>query len=69
MSRALRVAEGRELPSKVEQKQAEAELRKRSRQVTTERKAHNDMREPLESDCELSSRNVKLLLAESRARG
>lgn len=52
--------------AKVEQKHAEAELKKRSRQVTTERKAHNDMREPLESDCQALESECELLLAESR---
>jgi chromosome segregation ATPase len=52
--------------AKVEQKHAEAELRKRSRQLTTERKAHNDLREPLESDCEALESECELLLAESR---
>ena len=52
--------------AKVEQKQAEAELRKRSRQVTTERKAHNEVRERLEGDCEALESECELLLAESR---
>ena len=38
--------------AKVEQKHAEAELKRRSRQVTTERKAHKELREPLEVDCQ-----------------
>ena len=52
--------------AKVEQKHAEAELKKRSRQVTTERKAHNELREPLESDCQALESECELLLAESR---
>ena len=52
--------------AKVEQKNAEAELRKRSRQVTTERKAHNEMRERLEGDCQGLESECELLLAESR---
>ena len=52
--------------AKVEQKHAEAELKRRSRQVTTERKAHNDMREPLESDCQALESECELLLVESR---
>ena len=52
--------------AKVEQKHAEAELKRRSRQVTTERKAHNEMREPLESDCQALESECELLLVESR---
>jgi chromosome segregation ATPase len=52
--------------AKVEQKHAEAELRKRSRQVTTERKAHNEMRQRLEEDCQALESECELLLAESR---
>lgn len=52
--------------AKVEQKQAEAELRKRSRQVTTERKAHKELREPLEVDCQALESECELLLVESR---
>lgn len=52
--------------AKVEQKHAEAELRKRSRQVTSERKAHKEMRERLEGDCQTLESECELLLAESR---
>ena len=52
--------------AKVEQKHAEAELRKRARQVTTERKAHNEMRQSLEGDCQALESECELLLAESR---
>jgi chromosome segregation ATPase len=52
--------------AKVEQKHAEAELRKRSRQVTTERKAHNEMRQQLEDDCQALESECEQLLAESR---
>lgn len=52
--------------AKVEQKHAEAELKKRSRQVTTERKAHKEMREPLEADCQALESECELLLVESR---
>ncbi len=52
--------------AKVEQKHAEAELKRRSRQVTTERKAHKEMREPLEADCQALESECELLLVESR---
>ncbi len=52
--------------AKVAQKHAEAELKRRSRQVTTERKAHKEMRQPLEGDCEALESECELLLAESR---
>jgi chromosome segregation ATPase len=52
--------------ARVEEKHAEAELRRRSRQVTSERKAHNEMRERLENDCQALESECELLLAESR---
>jgi chromosome segregation ATPase len=50
----------------VRQKHAEADLRRRTREVTAERKAHNETRQRLENDCQALGTECDLLSAERR---
>jgi chromosome segregation ATPase len=51
--------------ARVQQKHAEADLKKKARQVAAERKAHNATRQRLEDDCQALEADCDLLSAES----
>lgn len=52
--------------AKVNRKHAEAQLEKRTREVNTERKAHNETRQRLEDDCGALEVECELLSVEGR---
>jgi hypothetical protein len=51
--------------ARVQQKHAEADLKRRTREVAAERKAHNTTRQRLEDDCQALEAECDLLSAES----
>jgi chromosome segregation ATPase len=52
--------------ARVRQKHAQAELKRRTREVTAERKAHSETRQRLENDCQALGTECDLLSAERR---